>query len=161
MRVYLHLHFVHRYLVVTCLCVCVYGVASCGRSGCACVCIYSTPFFSSVGKTLAYAIPVVQDLQSISPSISRADGPYAVVITPTREVGHTPCVCLCVSVCLWVSEYVCACVPLYTVPCCSVHAQCSAALGQVPLHSQLSYSTSHHHPLHSTSLDLACHVTVT
>ncbi|XP_071369002.1 ATP-dependent DNA helicase DDX31-like [Centroberyx affinis] len=38
------------------------------------------------GKTLSYAVPVVQSLQSVQPKISRADGPLAVVIVPTREV---------------------------------------------------------------------------
>ena len=71
----------------------------------------SAHFCFSVGKTLAYAIPIVQDLQSMSPNISRVDGPYAVVVTPTREVGHTLCVCACVCVC--------TCVPLLR-SCCRV-----------------------------------------
>ncbi|XP_013415138.1 probable ATP-dependent RNA helicase DDX31 isoform X1 [Lingula anatina] len=39
------------------------------------------------GKTLAFAIPVVQHLQSIVPKIQRQDGPYAIVIVPTRELA--------------------------------------------------------------------------
>uniref|UniRef100_A0A667Y2B4 ATP-dependent RNA helicase n=1 Tax=Myripristis murdjan TaxID=586833 RepID=A0A667Y2B4_9TELE len=38
------------------------------------------------GKTLCYAVPVVQGLQSVQPKITRADGPLALVIVPTREV---------------------------------------------------------------------------
>ena len=41
---------------------------------------------SSTGKTMAYAIPVIQDLQSQQPKIQRHDGPVALVIVPTREV---------------------------------------------------------------------------
>ena len=67
----------------------------------------SASFRFPVGKTLAYAIPVVQDLQSISPSISRVDGPYAVVVTPTREVGPLYTVCVCVYVCVRVCVCVC------------------------------------------------------
>lgn len=55
-------------------------------------------FCFPAGKTLAYAIPVVQDLQSISPNISRDDGPYAIVVTPTREVG--PLYTMYVRVCV-------------------------------------------------------------
>lgn len=39
------------------------------------------------GKTLAYALPLVQMLQAIQPKISRADGIYALVIVPTRELA--------------------------------------------------------------------------
>lgn len=38
------------------------------------------------GKTLSYALPVVQSLQAIQPKISRSCGPLALVIVPTREV---------------------------------------------------------------------------
>uniref|UniRef100_A0A671TPT9 ATP-dependent RNA helicase n=1 Tax=Sparus aurata TaxID=8175 RepID=A0A671TPT9_SPAAU len=38
------------------------------------------------GKTLSYAVPVVQSLQAVQPKICRSDGPLAVVIVPTREV---------------------------------------------------------------------------
>lgn len=36
---------------------------------------------------MAYAIPVIQDLQSQQPKIQRHDGPIAMVIVPTREVS--------------------------------------------------------------------------
>ncbi|GCC33110.1 ATP-dependent DNA helicase DDX31 [Chiloscyllium punctatum] len=39
------------------------------------------------GKTLAYGVPLVQSLQSVQPKIQRSDGPYAVVIIPTRELA--------------------------------------------------------------------------
>lgn len=39
------------------------------------------------GKTLAYGIPVVQSLQAQQPKIQRSDGPYAVVVVPTRELA--------------------------------------------------------------------------
>ena len=38
---------------------------------------------------MAYAIPVIQDLQSQQPKIQRHDGPVALVIVPTREVRET------------------------------------------------------------------------
>lgn len=41
---------------------------------------------SPAGKTLAYAIPVVQSLQAVHPKVSRGDGPLALIIVPTREV---------------------------------------------------------------------------
>lgn len=41
---------------------------------------------SSEGKTLSYAIPVVQSLQAVQPKVSRGDGPLALIIVPTREV---------------------------------------------------------------------------
>ncbi|XP_030895717.1 probable ATP-dependent RNA helicase DDX31 [Leptonychotes weddellii] len=37
------------------------------------------------GKTLAYCIPVVQSLQAMKSKIQRSDGPYALVLVPTRE----------------------------------------------------------------------------
>ncbi|XP_026178237.1 probable ATP-dependent RNA helicase DDX31 isoform X2 [Mastacembelus armatus] len=40
------------------------------------------------GKTLSYAVPVVQSLQSVQPKVSRSDGPLAVVIVPTRELAQ-------------------------------------------------------------------------
>ncbi|NWX96881.1 DDX31 helicase, partial [Nothoprocta ornata] len=39
------------------------------------------------GKTLAYGIPLVQSLQGVKPKIQRSDGPYALVLVPTREVS--------------------------------------------------------------------------
>ncbi|NWV59252.1 DDX31 helicase, partial [Malurus elegans] len=39
------------------------------------------------GKTLAYGIPLVQSLQGMQPKIQRSDGPYALVLVPTREVS--------------------------------------------------------------------------
>ncbi|KAM4577022.1 ATP-dependent DNA helicase DDX31 isoform 2-T2 [Odontesthes bonariensis] len=40
------------------------------------------------GKTLCYAVPLVQSLQCIQPKVSRADGPLALVIVPTRELAQ-------------------------------------------------------------------------
>ncbi|KAM6930932.1 ATP-dependent DNA helicase DDX31 [Xenentodon cancila] len=40
------------------------------------------------GKTLSYAVPVVQNLQSIQPKVKRSDGPLAVIIVPTRELAQ-------------------------------------------------------------------------
>lgn len=42
---------------------------------------------TGTGKTLAYAIPMVHDLQMLSPKIKREDGPYAMVVLPTRELA--------------------------------------------------------------------------
>ncbi|XP_047448729.1 probable ATP-dependent RNA helicase DDX31 isoform X2 [Mugil cephalus] len=39
------------------------------------------------GKTLSYAVPVVQSLQCVQPKVSRSDGPLAVVLVPTRELA--------------------------------------------------------------------------
>ncbi|NXD09292.1 DDX31 helicase, partial [Nothocercus nigrocapillus] len=39
------------------------------------------------GKTLAYGIPLVQSLQGVKPKIQRSDGPYALILVPTREVS--------------------------------------------------------------------------
>ncbi|BFZ05910.1 hypothetical protein BsWGS_08950 [Bradybaena similaris] len=39
------------------------------------------------GKTLSYAVPIVQSLQSRKLKIQRDDGPYALVIVPTRELA--------------------------------------------------------------------------
>lgn len=41
---------------------------------------------TGTGKTLVYVIPVVQSLQAITPKIKREDGPYCVVLVPTREL---------------------------------------------------------------------------
>lgn len=39
------------------------------------------------GKTLCYAIPVIEKLSRIQPKISRGDGIYALVVVPTRELA--------------------------------------------------------------------------
>nr|XP_033816524.1 probable ATP-dependent RNA helicase DDX31 [Geotrypetes seraphini]XP_033816525.1 probable ATP-dependent RNA helicase DDX31 [Geotrypetes seraphini]XP_033816526.1 probable ATP-dependent RNA helicase DDX31 [Geotrypetes seraphini]XP_033816527.1 probable ATP-dependent RNA helicase DDX31 [Geotrypetes seraphini]XP_033816528.1 probable ATP-dependent RNA helicase DDX31 [Geotrypetes seraphini]XP_033816529.1 probable ATP-dependent RNA helicase DDX31 [Geotrypetes seraphini] len=39
------------------------------------------------GKTLAYSIPLVQILQGIKPKIQRSNGPYALILVPTRELA--------------------------------------------------------------------------
>lgn len=39
------------------------------------------------GKTLAYALPIIHQLHQIVPKINRSDGPYAVVLLPTRELA--------------------------------------------------------------------------
>nr|XP_020650503.1 probable ATP-dependent RNA helicase DDX31 isoform X1 [Pogona vitticeps]XP_020650504.1 probable ATP-dependent RNA helicase DDX31 isoform X1 [Pogona vitticeps] len=39
------------------------------------------------GKTLAYGVPLVQSLQRAEPKIQRSDGPYALVLVPTRELA--------------------------------------------------------------------------
>ncbi|XP_045878981.1 probable ATP-dependent RNA helicase DDX31 [Meles meles] len=39
------------------------------------------------GKTLAYCIPVVQSLQAMKSKIQRSDGPYALILVPTRELA--------------------------------------------------------------------------
>ncbi|KAJ6652238.1 hypothetical protein lerEdw1_012962 [Lerista edwardsae] len=39
------------------------------------------------GKTLAYGISLVQSLQGTEPKIQRSDGPYALVLVPTRELA--------------------------------------------------------------------------
>ncbi|XP_070582015.1 ATP-dependent DNA helicase DDX31-like [Ptychodera flava] len=42
---------------------------------------------TGTGKTLAYAVPMVESLQLTQPKIQRMDGPYAIVILPTRELA--------------------------------------------------------------------------
>ncbi|KAE8582604.1 hypothetical protein XENTR_v10020185 [Xenopus tropicalis] len=39
------------------------------------------------GKTMAYGVPLVQSLQGVTPKIQRSDGPYALVLVPTRELA--------------------------------------------------------------------------
>ncbi|NXC83367.1 DDX31 helicase, partial [Cercotrichas coryphoeus] len=39
------------------------------------------------GKTLAYGIPLVQSLQGMECKVQRSDGPYALVLVPTRELA--------------------------------------------------------------------------
>ena len=38
------------------------------------------------GKTLAYALPIIHSLMTRDPKVDRADGTYAIVIVPTREL---------------------------------------------------------------------------
>ena len=42
--------------------------------------------YIQLGKTLAYAIPIVHSLREAQPIISRSQGLYAIIIVPTREV---------------------------------------------------------------------------
>ncbi|KAJ7369820.1 ATPdependent RNA helicase [Desmophyllum pertusum] len=42
---------------------------------------------TGTGKTLTYAVPVIHSLQKIEPKITRSDGPYAVILVPTRELA--------------------------------------------------------------------------
>jgi superfamily II DNA/RNA helicase len=44
------------------------------------------------GKTLAYLAPMVHSLSEQQPRINRADGTYAVVLVPTRELAVQVCV---------------------------------------------------------------------
>ncbi|KAK3911609.1 putative ATP-dependent RNA helicase DDX31 [Frankliniella fusca] len=39
------------------------------------------------GKTIAYALPIVESLQSIRPKLQRSDGVQAIIIVPTRELA--------------------------------------------------------------------------
>ncbi len=39
------------------------------------------------GKTLAYAIPLVEQLRSLEPRVTRSDGTFAIIVVPTREVS--------------------------------------------------------------------------
>ena len=39
------------------------------------------------GKTLAYALPIIQQLQAKVPEVQRSDGPYALILLPTRELA--------------------------------------------------------------------------
>lgn len=39
------------------------------------------------GKTMCYAIPVVNKLSAVNPPVERSHGPYAVVLLPTRELA--------------------------------------------------------------------------
>ncbi|GAB1601275.1 probable ATP-dependent RNA helicase DDX31 [Argonauta hians] len=42
---------------------------------------------TGTGKTLSYAIPIVQTLQAKQPQLKRSDGVHAIVIVPTRELA--------------------------------------------------------------------------
>lgn len=44
-------------------------------------------FAAYLGKTLAYAVPLIQKLQSMTPALTRHDGIHTLVIVPTREVS--------------------------------------------------------------------------
>ncbi len=39
------------------------------------------------GKTLSYALPMLNSLMTAEPSITRSDGPKALVLLPTRELA--------------------------------------------------------------------------
>ncbi|XP_033643430.1 probable ATP-dependent RNA helicase DDX31 [Asterias rubens] len=39
------------------------------------------------GKTLAYAVPIVNSLQGRDPKVQRSDGPYVLILVPTRELA--------------------------------------------------------------------------
>ena len=39
------------------------------------------------GKTMCYAVPIVDKLTKMQPPITRADGTYALILVPTRELG--------------------------------------------------------------------------
>lgn len=43
------------------------------------------------GKTLAYLAAIIHDLQAQEPHLSRAEGTYAIIMAPTRE--------LCIQIC--------------------------------------------------------------
>ncbi|KAM9858331.1 ATP-dependent DNA helicase DDX31 isoform 2-T2 [Aulostomus maculatus] len=40
------------------------------------------------GKTLSFAVPLVQSLQALQPKVRRSDGPLAIIIVPTRELAQ-------------------------------------------------------------------------
>ena len=40
------------------------------------------------GKTLAYLVPLIQQLQAIEPRPQRSEGTRAIIIAPTRELCH-------------------------------------------------------------------------
>ncbi|EDV23039.1 uncharacterized protein TRIADDRAFT_57895 [Trichoplax adhaerens] len=42
---------------------------------------------TGTGKTIAYAVPIVNKLQELEPKIQRSDGPYALILLPTRELA--------------------------------------------------------------------------
>jgi len=39
------------------------------------------------GKTMCYAIPLIENLSSLDPPIHRSNGPYALILVPTRELA--------------------------------------------------------------------------
>lgn len=42
--------------------------------------------FCLLGKTLAYVIPVIHQIQKMEPLVRRETGPIAIVLVPTKEV---------------------------------------------------------------------------
>jgi ATP-dependent RNA helicase DDX31/DBP7 len=42
---------------------------------------------TGTGKTLAYAVPIVEYLSSLEPKVQRSTGPLALIIVPTRELA--------------------------------------------------------------------------
>ncbi|KAK9817068.1 hypothetical protein WJX72_009018 [[Myrmecia] bisecta] len=54
------------------------------------------------GKTLAFLAPIVHDLQAQFPRLNRADGTYAIIIAPTREL----CMQICDVLTLMLRRYV-------------------------------------------------------
>jgi superfamily II DNA/RNA helicase len=40
----------------------------------------------SLGKTLAYVIPIIHQIQIMEPLVRRETGPIAIVLVPTKEV---------------------------------------------------------------------------
>ncbi|KAH3808694.1 hypothetical protein DPMN_137051 [Dreissena polymorpha] len=46
------------------------------------------------GKTMAYAIPIVENLARLNPKLTRGDGCRVVVLVPTREVSYRAPPCL-------------------------------------------------------------------
>lgn len=42
---------------------------------------------TGAGKTLAFAVPIIQMLQAHTPKIQRTDGAYAIILVPTRELA--------------------------------------------------------------------------
>ncbi|XP_033099162.1 probable ATP-dependent RNA helicase DDX31 isoform X2 [Anneissia japonica] len=42
---------------------------------------------TGTGKTLAYAVPIVQSLQAMQPPVARSHGVHALVLVPTRELA--------------------------------------------------------------------------
>jgi len=54
------------------------------------VCVFKSlkvTHISLVGKTLSYAVPMVEKLRSRPTRINRADGVYALILVPTRELA--------------------------------------------------------------------------
>lgn len=45
-----------------------------------------TNIFVILGKTLAYVVPLIHQIQKIEPVVRRETGPIAIVLVPTKEV---------------------------------------------------------------------------